>query len=357
MHSAKHSGRLTVEEGHRARSLLQSVYLGAAILTCAGVGLWLWLVDGTDPVTTAHSSTLALQDIPFDGAQAYEYLKQLCDLGPRPAGSQAMRKQQELLVKHFRSLGAQVALQEFTVRHPIERKRVTLANLVVQWHPETKERILLCAHYDTRPYPDQDPLRPRGRFVGANDGASGTALLMELGRHMPELSGTVGVDFVLFDGEELVYSEKGNYFLGSRYFAQQYARSREPPRYKYGVLLDMVGDAQLELYQEQHSMRWHDTRPLVADIWETARRLNVREFIARPRHWIRDDHLPLHDFAKIPTCNVIDFDYPYWHTERDLPEQCSALSLAKVGWVIHEWLKQTLANDGQLQGQTADRTP
>jgi hypothetical protein len=348
---------LAVEVASRPRARWQTLYLAAAVVACGATGLWLWLVEGSAPMSPAGTTPLSLEEIPFDGAQAYEYLKQLCEFGPRPSGSEAMRQQQKYLVEHFRNLGAQVTLQEFSTRHPTQRRRVTLANIVVEWHPQTTERILLCAHYDTRPYPDQDPLRPRGRFVGANDGASGTALLMELGRHMPQLRGTIGVDFVLFDGEEFVYSERDRYFLGSTHFARQYAARRGPPRYRYGVLLDMVADAQLEIYQEQHSVRWPDTRPLVDDLWDTARRLGVREFIARARHLIRDDHLPLHEIARIPTCDVIDFDYPYWHTERDLPEQCSALSLAKVGWVLHEWLKQTVANEGRLAVETAGNRP
>jgi hypothetical protein len=101
----------------------------------------------------------------------------------------------------------------------------------------------------------------------------------------------------------------------------------------------MVGDADLQIYEELNSLRWRDTRPLVMDIWNTARRLGVREFIPRPKHEISDDHLPLHDVAGIPTCDIIDFDYPYWHTQGDTPEHCSALSLAKVGWVLAQWLK------------------
>ena len=107
----------------------------------------------------------------------------------------------------------------------------------------------------------------------------------------------------------------------------------------------VVGDATLDLYQEAHSMRWPETRPLTQSIWETARRLGVAEFIPRTRHEIRDDHLPLRNIAKIPTCDIIDFDYPapgarsYWHTTADTPDKCSALSLAKVGGVVLEWLR------------------
>jgi Zn-dependent M28 family amino/carboxypeptidase len=190
-------------------------------------------------------------------------------------------------------------------------------------------------------------------FLGANDGASGVAVLCTLASDMATLEGQWGVDFVLFDGEELVYNERrDNYFLGSTWFARQYIAEPPPYRYRWGVLLDMVGDASLQIYQERYSTRWDDTRPLVDQIWRTAQRLGVQEFIARRRHWIRDDHLPLHDIAGIPTCDIIDFDYPfpgsresYWHTTADRPENCSPLSLAKVGWVIREWLKETAQRD------------
>jgi hypothetical protein len=186
-----------------------------------------------------------------------------------------------------------------------------------------------------------DRTDPRGVFVGANDGASGTALLMALGHDMPGLSVRYGVDFVFFDGEEFTFSLDDPFFLGSEFFATTYAKEPPPYRYRWGVLLDMVGDADLQIYQERHSTWWPDTRPLVQEIWETARRLGVREFIAKRKHEVRDDHLPLHNIAGIPACDIIDFDYPAWHTRGDTPEQCSALSLAKVGWVLREWLSTT----------------
>jgi len=167
--------------------------------------------------------------------------------------------------------------------------------------------------------------------------------LMEMAHLMPALESRYGVDFVFFDGEELVYGDRDPYFLGSEWFARRYVD--EPPAYQYrwGVLLDMVGDADLQIYQERHSIRWTETRPLVKDIWATAERLGVDDFIARGKHTVLDDHLKLRNIAKIPTCDIIDFDYGrgnrYWHTEEDRPGRCSALSLAKVGWVMHEWLR------------------
>jgi hypothetical protein len=222
---------------------------------------------------------------PLKGQRAYSYLEQICALGPRISGSEGMRRQQELLKAHFEKLGGRVSFQRFEAANPVGRAKVTLANLVCEWHPERKERILLCAHYDTRPLPDQDPdpaLRRSGVFLGANDGASGTAVLMELAHLMPQLAGDVGVDFVLFDGEEFVYTEgRDKYFLGSEHFARQYAAKPPVHKYRWGVLLDMVGDVNLSIYQEQHSVTWRDTRPLVKEIWATAQRLGVDEFIPR----------------------------------------------------------------------------
>jgi hypothetical protein len=280
---------------------------------------------------------------PLDATRAFMYLQAICSLGPRPSGSPGMTKQQQILAAHFKQLGGKVSRQEFEARHPVTRERVKMTNLIVEWHPERTERVLLCAHYDTRPLPDRDPnpqTRRTGEFIGANDGGSGVAVLMELARLMPTIDSKYGVDFVLFDGEELVYVDnRDKYFLGSEHFAGEYAKNPPPHKYKWGVLLDLVGDSDLQIYYEAYSYRWRDTRPLLIDIWTTAARLGVDAFVPRVRHEVRDDHLALRNIAKIPTCNIIDFDYPYWHTASDVPQKCSGESLAKVGWVVYEWLR------------------
>lgn len=327
----------------------QTILLGIAMLILAGVGSIVTFSNRGDAEHQRGGRALTLETIPFDGRQAFEHLEQICAIGRRISGSAGMAKQQELLATHFKRLGATVALQQFDVRHPEDGSRVTLANMIVEWHPERNNRLLLCAHYDTRPFPDQDRRNPRGTFIGANDGGSGVALLMELGRHMPDLEGPYGVDFVFFDAEEFIFdADRDKYFLGSEYFAQQYATQPPPHRYRAGVLLDMVGDSHLEFYQERNSL--YHARGVVNGIWNTANRLGVREFIRRPGYEIRDDHLALNKTARIPTCDIIDFDYPrpraasYWHTEADTPDKCSALSLAKVGWVVIEWLKSAQQN-------------
>ena len=331
----------------------QTLFLGSAVLGALALVVYFVIAQQHTNGQSRRRftrNTLTLDQIPFDGQAAYRWIEKLCQMGPRVSGTGGMKKQREVLIEHFQGLGGKVELQEFAVRHPVSGGRVPMANLIVRWHPDRTGRILFCAHYDTRPYPDRDPnpAERKGIFLGANDGASGVAVLAELGRHMSKFHSKLGVDFVLFDGEELVYTDRDRYFLGSEYFARQYEADQERQcEYRAGVLLDMVGDQYLELYQERNGLRWRDSRWIVETIWEKARDLGVTEFINRPYSTdLRDDHIMLHDYGGIPACDIIDFSYRsrdrrrnYWHTRADTPDKCSALSLAKVGWVIHEWLK------------------
>lgn len=278
---------------------------------------------------------------PFDGKRAYADLKAICDIGPRISGTDGMVRQQQLLVEHFTQLGATCSFQEFDVPHPETGAPTRLANLIVSWHPESTERVLIACHYDTRPYPDRE-LNVRNRkapFIGANDGGSGVALLMELGRQMSTLQPRYGVDFVFFDAEELIYdTPRDKYFLGSEHFAQAYVNRPPAHRYVAGVLLDMVADKDLKIYYESYSIR--NARAVTESVWAAADRIGTKQFFARRRHEVRDDHLPLNEIAKIPTCDVIDFDYPHWHTRNDIPANCSGESLAVVGRVMMAWLSE-----------------
>ncbi len=277
----------------------------AAIVLASGLAVAAWFLfgdRGRDGNAVAAGSSLKLEDIPFDGARAYEYLKQLCAIGPRRSGSPGMAAQQKLLAEHFKKLGGQVEFQQFRVRHPQDDSWVPMANIIVRWNPQNANRILLCGHYDTLPFPMHDPENPHGRFVGANDNGSGVAILMELAHDMPKLKSKYGVDFLFLDGEEFIFTEQDRFFLGSEYFARQYAEKRPNYRYRWGVLLDMVGDANLDLHEERNSVWWRDTRPLVGQIWATAARLRrprVRGQAAargqrRPHHAARRWPHPLH---------------------------------------------------------------
>jgi len=299
---------------------------------------------------TLWAADARLKDIAFDGARAYEYLKQLCDLGPRRSGSEAMIKQRDLIENHFKKLGAKVEIQRFEADYPADGPdtamighKVPMANIIVRWNPEVRQRVMICGHYDTLPFPLMDPVDKLGRFVGANDNGSGVALLMEMGNEFVKDPPKAGVDFVFLDGEEFIFNPRGKYFCGSEYFAQDYADHPPTFRYKAAVLLDMVGGTELSLNRDFLSSGWPDSRQLLNDIWGTAARLGVREFVASTSmDEITDDHLALHDIGKIPACDLIDVGFmgKQWHTRDDTPEHCSPLSLAKVGWVLREWLRK-----------------
>jgi hypothetical protein len=285
----------------------------------------------------------AEEPLEFSGERAFAHLETIAGLGPRPSGSAAMVKQRALLAAHFRAAGGTVRGQAFQIRDRRTGEPVHMENIIVEWHPDRRDRVLIGAHYDTRPFPDRDPVDPKGTFIGANDGASGVALLMELARAMPTLPGPFGVDFVLFDAEEYVVAARDPDIQGSTFFARQYAAGqqagRQQHRYRCGVIVDMVADRNLEIWQEQQSVTWPDTVPVVDSIWAVAARRNVRQFIPRPKYSVEDDHVPLRMIGRIPTCDIIDFDYPHWHTTQDTPRHCAAESLEAVGGVVLEWLR------------------
>ena len=301
---------------------------------------------GAGCLWAALAMVVAQADDPpaFSGTRAFKHLEGLAAIGPRPSGSPGMERQRDLVIGHFQAAGGRVSRQVFQIRDRRTGQPVQMENIVVEWHPDRSDRVLLGAHYDTRPFPDRDPVAPRGVFLGVNDGGSGVALLMELAVAVRTLPGTVGVDFVLFDGEEYVVAPRDPYCLGSTFFARQYAAAQQtnasPHRYRCGVILDMVADRNLEIFQEQHSVTWPDTQPVVDAIWGVAARTGVRQFVPRPKHTVEDDHVPLRMIGRIPTCDIIDFDFPQWHTTEDTLEHCSAESLEAVGRVVLQWLRE-----------------
>ncbi len=298
---------------------------------------------GLENIALCQSSTKS----PLEAKRAFSYLSKICDIGSRVTGSAGMEKQQLLLEKHFTKLGATLVWQPFNIRHPETGVNVIVKNLIVTWNPKEVERVFLCTHYDTRPFPVNDARNPKGLFIGANDGASGTALFMELGHALQNLPMKVGVDLVLFDAEEIVYDEQRDpFFVGSTHFAQKYVDDATSPRYRCGILIDMIADSDLQLFYEQNSFKF--ARPLVEEVWEIAKELKIKEFKPNIGYEIKDDHLPLNSIAKIPVIDLIDFDYTrgvpkgksFWHTMADTPDKCSGASMVKVGNVLLEWIKR-----------------
>jgi hypothetical protein len=286
-----------------------------------------------------------VKPVAFDAKRALKYLEKVCDIGPRISGSEGMKKQQELLKKHFEDHGAKVQLQRFKAKQKSRAKPVEMANLIASWHPDRQRRVILCAHYDTRPIADEEPDERRWTkpFVSANDGGSGVALLMELAHHMKELKTKVGVDFVLFDGEEYIYNpapeEKGGdkYFFGSEHFGETYRKDEPKHRYVAAVLLDMIGGKKISFPIEVNSAVL--ARDLVDEIWRIAREQKCEAFKNEKGPEVRDDHLALNK-ARIPAIDIIDFSYEHWHRLSDVPANCSGESLAQVAGVLSVWLQR-----------------
>ncbi|HUG19537.1 MAG TPA: M28 family peptidase [Planctomycetaceae bacterium] len=306
---------------------------------------WVCLIALMIGISASCAIRLSAEESPkleFDGDRAYQHLVDICKIGARISGSPGMTRQQKMIVDHFEKLGATVTYQSFDVAHPLTGNPVRMNNLIVSWDPKAEQRILLCCHYDTRPFPDRDRFNPRGIFYGANDGASGVALFMEMGESIKKLKIPYGygVDMVFFDGEELVYRQGDDYFLGSKYFSSDYKNNPPKHKYVYGVLVDMIAGRNLKLYYEINSLK--HAPEVTKSVWAAAEELKEKAFISKPKHEVLDDHLPLNEIAKIPTCDLIDFDYPHWHTQGDVPRNCSGASLERVGRVLLYWLQNPL---------------
>jgi hypothetical protein len=285
--------------------------------------------------------------VAFDGDRAMRYLKAVCKIGPRVSGTAGMKKQQDLLVKHFKKFKATVTRQTFKVRPGGRGKPVEMTNLIFSWHPKLKRRVLLCSHYDTRPVADQEPNRRDWHkpFLSANDGGSGLALLMELAHHLKDMKTALGVDFVFFDAEEYIFAPGTpieQYCLGSKHFAQVYLKSRPKYRYVAGVLLDMVGAKGARFPVEANSN--FQAGGVVRQLWGIAAELKCSAFVNRvgDPDGVVDDHLPLNR-AGIPTADIIQwfpFPFKHWHRLADKPENCSADTLEQVAKVLSVWLQR-----------------
>lgn len=315
-------------------------WLVATGATAAAIAVGgLWVSNGRSAPAVVEFGRPAPSDA-FNGEEALRYATRICDFGPRPSGSAGMDAQREAVKEYFQSLGATVETQTFPIRQASDQgKEITGGNLIVRWPPAKERRVLLGAHYDTRPTADQEPVfRLRGQpFLGANDGASGVALLMELGKRIPNLDLKVGVDFVLFDAEEYIFdNRRDRYFLGSRHFVKRY-QADAGYRYDAVVIVDMIGDRDLTLHPDQRSA----TRAgaLVKEVWGIASELGVTSFNPEPLHDLLDDHVPFQD-AGIPAIDIIDFDYPHWHRLTDTPDKLSAASFADVAKVLEAWLQR-----------------
>ncbi|HVO77182.1 MAG TPA: M28 family peptidase [Candidatus Bathyarchaeia archaeon] len=265
----------------------------------------------------------------FDGESAFAFLRAQCDLGPRYPGSPGHAAVERYIMDKLTAFGASVSTQPFDAV-PSTGDTLHLVNIIARLRPGASKRILLGAHYDTRPRADRDgEAANRSKPIpGANDGASGVAVLLEIARLLGASEPPLGVDLVFFDGED--YGEEGNtndYLFGSR----RYAASLGPERPLAVIVLDMIGRRDVRIPLEGFSAA--ASAGLCARIYGIAEKLGVRSFVRSQGPSIVDDHLPFIQ-AGLPAVDLIDFDYPYWHTLADTPDKCAPESLASVGCVL-----------------------
>ncbi|MBS4029314.1 MAG: M20/M25/M40 family metallo-hydrolase [Ignavibacteriales bacterium] len=271
----------------------------------------------------------------FDKQQSWNYLLAQTNFGPRNPGSVGAKKCLQYLSNELSKFADTVILQPFT--HVGYKNQVfQMTNIFGRFQPKNPNRILLIAHWDTRPRAehDEDSTKREQPILGANDGASGVAVLLEIARLLKETKPQIGVDILFVDGED--YGKEGDlsrYLLGSKYFAKNFHFEHEP---QFGILLDMIGDAELEIRKEKASL--HFAPDIVELVWNTASELGVTQFSELEGPSLIDDHIPFNE-AGIKCIDLIDFDYPnettnYWHTTHDTPEHCTAESLEAVGKVL-----------------------
>ena len=271
----------------------------------------------------------------FDGQRAYGYLEKQVSFGPRVPGSDNAVNCRKYFMNFFDSLGISNDTMQFVHNSKVSGKPVTMINIIASIDPMDKDvtkRYLLAAHYDSRPRAehDADPDKRENWIDGANDGASGVAVLMELANLFAAQKPGVGIDLLLLDGED--FGRPGDldeYFLG----AKDYVKRNIKGKYEFAIVVDMIGDSDLKIYREEHSNKYS---PEVTDlVWNTAARLGETTFVNSVKHAIYDDHLSFMTI-KLQSVVIIDFDYKYWHTTLDNADKCSAASLGSVGRVVTE---------------------
>lgn len=280
----------------------------------------------------------AKSEFKFDQSKAWEHLLKQCDFGPRLSGMEGHIKARDWMVEIMKASCDNVRTQPFTYDWKYGRKKLEMWNVIGEQNwKDAKTRVLLLAHWDTRPFADQesDPEKMAKPIVGANDGASGVAVLLELMRAMKgRLPEGLGVMYLMVDGEDLG-PDLDEMFLGAKHFA----KNMPNPKPDYAILLDMIGDKDLRVPMEQNSLRY--AQPLMQAFYRNAASVGLRDtFPQTYGPWIEDDHIPLNE-AGLKTIDLIDFTYDPWHTLADTPDKCSAASLGKVGKAMESWLLKT----------------
>ncbi len=274
----------------------------------------------------------------FSGEKAFAEVRNQVEIGPRPAGSPELEKTRVLIEESLRRSGWEVERQTFTNETP--RGPIEFSNIIGRFSasgvspaPRDTQRAIVCSHFDTKRFSTIS-------FTGANDGASSTGALLELARVLaldPALAAQI--ELVFFDGEEaFVQFTDTDGLYGSRHYASQLRASNRHRQFKFGILWDMIGDRDLKITLPSDS-----PADLARNILAAADALKLRQYFGFLDRPIQDDHVPLNRIARIPTINLIDFDYPYWHTADDTIDRLAPESLQTIGAVTLFHLRKALS--------------
>ena len=279
---------------------------------------------GSGIAPAQRSTSAALQTAPksgFDSARAWEHLRKQVSVGPRPSGSPAIVETRKYIIEQLKASGIDAKEQAFIGMTPLGE--VSMANVIGTIPGRRPDRLALASHYDTK-------LFREFRFVGANDGASSTAVLLELGRVLKARQNELTIELLFLDGEEARMPEwRGNdNTYGSRHYVQTEQKAGSIKSLRALVLLDMIGDRDLTIRRDSNSTPW-----LVDVIWATAARLGHSGTFSNQLTVIEDDHIPFLR-AGVAAADLIDLDNPTWHTAQDDLDHVSARSLQIVGDVV-----------------------
>jgi Zn-dependent M28 family amino/carboxypeptidase len=267
----------------------------------------------------------------FNGSRAFRDLQRLVAFGPRPPGSKALAASRQWITGELRASGCIVKKDPFVASTPLGD--VPMVNLIAELPGTEKDKIVMIAgHYDTK-------LETNFRFVGANDGGSSAAFLLELARELRPTHHKLTYWLVFFDGEEAFKSWSDTDSLyGSRQLAAKLTQDGELSRIRAMILVDMIADAHLDIRRDQESTAW-----LTDLVFRTAQKLGYSKYFLNVSTAVVDDHTPFVN-AGVSAVDLIDFDYgpdnSYWHTAKDVPEHCSPASLTIVGRVVRASLDE-----------------
>jgi len=307
---------------------------GIALVVAVALGMKLvWPAETASPTEIAAqtaSAPASARKSPFDGDRAFADLRAMVAFGPRPAGSEALARTRAYIVAELQKAGLKAELDEFDAVTPRGRKKMT--NIRAS-RPGTRQgTIALVGHYDTKVFDNMT-------FVGANDGGSSAAWVLEMARVTKDLRLQSTLEFVFFDGEEAVVEwTDDDSVYGSKYDVSRRIKAGSLNQLKALILVDMIGDKNLAIKKESQSTEW-----LTTTIWDTAKSLGYTNEFLSSSEPISDDHIPFLN-ARIPAVDIIDFDYgpghSYWHQAGDTLDKTSGASLKIVGDVVYSALSE-----------------